>query len=130
MSEDSRREAKIRRVLRQLARQRVALVLNPGNVWVIEKAVEDDERTDAALKTCYIRGWLEPLSNAIPKGRLTDDGRIPDTGLFDRIGPIYRLTDSGWSVINRSQLWALATVAIGTLALLVSIIAMLVTRTP
>lgn len=42
---------KIYRILRRLAKQRVRLVLQPGNVWVIEYAVPDDEETDALLKS-------------------------------------------------------------------------------
>jgi hypothetical protein len=48
-------------------------VLQPGNVWVIEKAVPDNLETDADLKTCYMRGWVEPLENSVPKGRLKPD---------------------------------------------------------
>lgn len=129
MSEFSR-ERFIKRTLRRLARQRVATVLQPGNVWLIEKAVEDSERTDAALKTCYMRGWVEPLTHdAIPKGQLTPDGHIPAGGPFQgRTGVIYRLTDAGWSVINRAQLWTLVSVAVGVIAVLVAIIAILVAK--
>jgi hypothetical protein len=35
--------------------------VQPGNVWVVEKAVEDNEQTDAALKTAFMRGWVEPI---------------------------------------------------------------------
>jgi hypothetical protein len=86
MFSDFRREAIIRRVLRRLSRQRVALVLQPGNVWVVEKAVEDNAETDTALKTCFLRGWVEPLERAIPQGKIPSDGRMPD---FSRIGHIY-----------------------------------------
>jgi hypothetical protein len=44
--DDFRREATIRRTLRALARQRVAIVLQPGNVWVIEKAIEENSDTN------------------------------------------------------------------------------------
>ena len=130
MSDDSHRERFIRSVLRQLARQRVATVLQPGNVWLIENAVEDNERTDVALKTCYMRGWVEPLTNdAIPKGQLLPDGRIPAGGPFQgKAGVIYTLTDAGWSVIHRAQLWTLVSVGLGVIAALVSIIAVLVAK--
>ena len=122
------KEAKIRGVLRRLSRQRVALVLHPGNVWVIENAVKDNEDTDTALKTCYLRGWIEPIENAIPKGDVPEDGRLPNGSPFNRTGSIYRITDSGWSVINRANFWVLTTVLVGVLGLLVSIIAILVAR--
>ena len=63
-------ESDIRRTLKRLSGQRVALVLQPGNVWVIENAVEYNEQTDAALKTAYMRGWVKPIENAVPKGSL------------------------------------------------------------
>jgi hypothetical protein len=54
-------ERDIRRTLKSLSRQRVALVLQPGNVWVIERAVEDNEQTDSALKTAKLRGHASIL---------------------------------------------------------------------
>jgi len=90
-------------ILRRLAKQRVAMVLQPGNVWVIENAVVDNEETDALLKTCYMRGWVEPLNNSVPKGQLKPDGSLPDGEIFNSTGPVWKLTDSGWSTINRSH---------------------------
>ncbi len=94
---------KIHRILRRLAKQRVGLVLQPGNIWVIEYAVPDDEETDALLKTCYMRGWIEPLEDSIPKGKLQPDGSLPEGPMFQSQGPLWKLTDSGWSAINRSH---------------------------
>ena len=94
---------RIFRVLRRLANQRVALVLQPGNIWVIEYAVPDDDETDALLKTCFMRGWIEPLENSVPKGKLKSDGSLPDDKIFQSSGPVWKLTDSGWSAINRSH---------------------------
>jgi len=92
---DFKKEWEFRRLLRKLSRQRVALVLQPGNVWVIEKAVEDNAETDSALKTFYMRGWVEPIQNAVPRGKLTADGKLPQGNIFNQTGPFYRLTDSG-----------------------------------
>jgi hypothetical protein len=78
MLADLKREHNIRRTSGKLSRQRVALVLQPGNLWVIEKALEEAAETDAALKTCHMRGWVEPLESAIPRGKLTPDGRLPE----------------------------------------------------
>ncbi len=119
--DDIQKESKIRRTLRALARQRVAIVLQPGNVWVIEKAVEDNSETDAILKTCYMRGWVEPIKDAIPKGRLTPGGELPDGNIFDKVGPIFRLTDSGWSVINRSHQWFIMSIFVAVLALIATL---------
>jgi len=96
-------------------------VLQPGNVWVIEKAVEDNEETDLALKTCYMRGWVEPIESAVPRGKLTADGKLPQGNVFNQTGPFYRLTDSGWSVINRSHQLLLMTVLLGLLTLLAAL---------
>lgn len=73
---------RIHRTLRGLAKQRVAMVLQPGNVWVIERALKDTEETDALLKTCYMRGWVEPLEKSIPRGQLNQDGSLPMGELF------------------------------------------------
>ena len=118
---DLKREWKIRRILRRLSKQRVAIVLQPGNVWVIEKAVEDNEETDTALKTCYMRGWVEPLENSIPRGKLKEDGSLPDGNLYQSFGPVWKLTDSGWAAINRAHEWTLIGILIGALGVLVAI---------
>jgi len=119
---DLQREWAIHRVLKKLARQRVAIVLQPGNIWVIEKAVADDEQTDAALKTCYMRGWVEPLANSIPRGQLLPDGSLPRGQLFQGSGPLWKLTDSGWAAINRVHEWALIGVLIGAVSVIVALI--------
>jgi hypothetical protein len=97
------------------------MVLQPGDVWVIEKAVEDTSDNDANLKTCAIRGWLEPLANAIPSGKLDRDGSLPEK-LFTGISSLWKLTDSGWSVIHRQQFWVLVSLLISTLSFLVAIL--------
>jgi hypothetical protein len=115
-------EKLIRSTLKRLARQRIAMVLQPGNVWVIESAVEDDnEDVDAALKTAYLRGWVEPIENAVPKGKLTPDGRLPTENLFQSSGPLWRMTDAGWAVINRRQGWTLFAILIALLSFAVSV---------
>jgi len=84
-------------------------------------AVEDNTETDAALKTCFMRGWVKPIENSIPRGKLTQDSKLPKGELFKSIGPFYGLTDSGWSVINRSHHWLLLTVFIAALSLIATI---------
>jgi hypothetical protein len=120
MLSDLRREHAIRQTLRKLSRQRVALVLQPGNVCVIERAVKTTAETDTALKTCHMRGWVEPLESAIPQGNLTPDGRLPENLNFEA-GPLYKLTSAGWSVIYRSNQLALVALVIALISLLVSI---------
>lgn len=119
--DDLRRERKVRKVLRQLARQRVALVLQPGNIWVIEKAVDDDDEADAALKTCLMRGWVDALENSVPKGKLNRDGSLPEGSLADSEGPLWKLTDSGWAAINRAHEWKLIGVLIGAIGVLAAL---------
>lgn len=116
--EDFRRERFIVATLRGLSRQRVSFVLQPGNVWVVERAIEATEETDAALKTCYMRGWVEPLEEAIPQGKLTPEGELPKGAIFTGEGPLYRLTDSGWAVINRSHQMTLLGIFLALLALI------------
>ena len=121
-----RRERFIRRVLRRLARQRVAALLQPGNIWLVEQAIEVDDETSAALRTCFLRGWVEPISDsAIPTG----DARnlIHNTApLFDRAPVVYRLTDSGWSVIHDSHSWVVGTFVVSVAALVASIIGVMI----
>jgi hypothetical protein len=108
-------ERTIRRTLRQLCRQRVRLILLPGNVFVIDNSAAPRADTDAALRTCWLRGWVELVENAIPSGRLTPDGRLPDSP-FTGTAPMYRMTDSGWSVVHRSYMWAWLAVLMGFLS--------------
>jgi len=116
--EDLNRERAIRSTLRALARQRVAIVLQPGNVWVVERAIQDTDRTAEHLRTCHLRGWVEPVESAVPHGRLTAKGEFPPGDLYDSVKPVYRLTEGGWAVLNRSHGWVIATfvVAIASLA--------------
>ena len=83
--------------------------------------VGDDDETDASLKTCHLRGWVEPLANAIPKGTLGPDGSLPPH-LFDGHGSLYRLTEGGWAVINRSQQLALLGAFLTVATLLVALV--------
>ena len=94
---------RIYRVLCRIAKQRVAVVLQPGNCWVIEHAVSDDRETDALLKTRFMRGWVEPLKDAVPKGKLEPDGSLPDGEHIQSIGPLWKLTDSVWAAIHRNH---------------------------
>ena len=114
-------ESAIRHTLKRLSRQRVALVLQPGNVWVIENAVEDNEQTDTALKTAYMRGWVAPIENAIPTGSLLPDGSLPPGNLFQGVAPLWQLTEGGWTAVNRSHWWALFAILISLLSFTVSV---------
>jgi len=128
MFDEWRRERFIRKTLRRLAQQRVALILQPGNVLVVEKAVmiDEDEEVLAALQTCNLRGWVEVLSNAIPHGKLTPEGKLPEGSLYSGVAPVYRLTEAGWSAIHRSHEWVVATFVIVTITLIATIISIFI----
>jgi hypothetical protein len=88
---------------------------------VIENAVEDSEQTDAALKTCHMRGWVEPIENALPRGKLMPDGTLPSGDIFQNVGPLYRLTEGGWAAVNRTHRWSVLAIAISILSFAVSV---------
>lgn len=114
-----KRERKIKKVLRLLAKQRLATILQPGNVWVIDFAVPNNEDNDVALSSCYLRGWAEPLGNAVPSGHVHIDNMSTDfMDIFKQSAQLYRLTDSGWAVVNRAQLWTFATIFIGIISIM------------
>lgn len=118
-----RDERFIRHTLRQLSRQRVAMIL-PGGVLVIEHAVEsNDERVASALHTCLLRGWVEILVNAVPNGDVGYALANPGSP-FSGKGTLYRTTDSGWSVIHRDRAWALVAIVIAAASLVLSAFAL------
>ncbi len=122
MFEEFRQEWAIRRTLKLLARQRVAVVLQPENVWVVEKAINDNENTDADLATCHMRGWIEPLTDAIPTGQVPPDGKLPANFKFDKAQAHYKLTSAGWSVLYRSYQLSILAVVISISSVLISVI--------
>jgi len=123
---DWRRERFIRTILRKLSHQRVATLLQPDNVWVIEKAVMSGGDLEGALRTCHMRGWVEPLADSVPIGALTPDGRLPVGKLFSGHGPIYRLTEAGWNVIHRTHEWVVVTCVASIIALFATIVGLVV----
>ena len=100
-------------MLKKLSRQRVGMLLQPGDVWVVEYAVKDSETNRALIHTCQLRGWVEILHNSVPTASLTPDASIPPDLLNNMQGrPIWRLTDSGWAAIQRRHEIALFSVFI------------------
>jgi hypothetical protein len=124
MFDEWHRERFIRKTLRRLSKQRVVGVLQPGNIWVIEKAVSEDEgdKVVAALRTCNLRGWVEIHTGAIPHGKLTPDGKLPEGLPMSGIAPIYKLTEAGWNVIHRSHEWVVATFVVVAITLVATIL--------
>ena len=117
-----KRERQVRRVLRGIARQRVAAVMQPGSVWVIERALDRNDDVEAALATCVMRGWVESLFEDLPTNTLSPDGRIPPGPLFTRTENHFRLTEGGWAVINRAHLWTMVGVLLGGLSLIATFV--------
>jgi hypothetical protein len=103
--------------LRKLAKQRVRLVLQPGDHWVIDCAIPQDDDTRVALLTCQMRGWVEPLRGAVPSAQLTPEGALPPNISFDKMQTLYRLTSAGWAVIHRSNLVAICALVITLISL-------------
>lgn len=120
-----RRERFIKKTLRKLANQRVVQILQPGNVWVIEKALSDDEKTESDLRTCHMRGWVEVLDHAVPTEKLTKDGKLPED--FIHFKPMYRLTEAGWSVIHRTHVWVIVTCIVALATLVATILSIMLT---
>jgi hypothetical protein len=118
-----RRERFIRKTLRRLSRQRVVLILQPGNVWVVEKAVSEGEGQEvvAALRTCNLRGWVEIQSNAVPHAE-------PKNFQIVGVAPIYKLTEAGWNVIHRSHEWVVATFVVVAITLIATILSIFITN--
>lgn len=116
-----KREKKVYEVLEDLSQQRVAIIRQPGDVWVIENSVsEKNEGVAEALRTCHLRGWVEVVEDAVPEKQLNQDGTISDEPA--RNAPFYRLTEAGWNVINRTYTLQLSTFIIVFLTFIISLI--------
>ena len=120
MIDDLRRERQVRRALRAIARQRVAMVLQPGNVQVVERSPPREEWFELGVLTARIRGWVEVLHEDLPTGTVHMQGNVPQ--LPRSMGPEthYRLTEGGWAVLNRTHAWLLATFIVSAVGLAVS----------
>jgi hypothetical protein len=122
MVADWRRERAIRKALRGVARQRVAVYHQATDIWVIERALQRDSEVEADLATCLMRGWIEPLRENMPTGDLTPGGRLPSGPMYNRVETHYRLTDGGWAALNRAHAWTLVGVLIGVASLAATVL--------
>lgn len=119
MLTDLYRERQIRRTLKRLSRQRVVERLEPGSVWLIERAVSENEPGVAAhLRTCHLRGWVEVVEYA-PHGAVTAgfDIEYPQD-----VAPVYRLTEAGWAALKRTHEWVIRTFIVAAAAVAVAIL--------
>lgn len=104
-----------------LARQRVALVLQPSRVWVIELALQQSDEVEADLMTCLMRGWIEPLHENMPMGDLDLNDLSSGPPPFTRTETVYRLTEGGWNALNRAHAWTTAGVVLALITLIFTI---------
>lgn len=117
-------ELRIRSVLRRLAEQRVAAVLQPGEGWVFENPLVPSSEEEAALRTCHMRGWIEPLAKSaiphIPAHLLNDttDLSLAQTRV------VYRLTEAGWNVIQGTHTWIVRTYLVSLFGVVVGLAAL------
>ena len=117
-----KRERRIRIALKSLTRQRVVMILQPGNVMVIEQAPRDTPETHEAIETCRLRGWAEPVWDAMRQGNLTAEGKLPEGELYNKVAPVFRPTEAGWHVIRRTNFWIVLTCAVAFLTLVATLL--------
>lgn len=127
MLENFKRERDVRNALRRIARQRVAMILQPGDVIVVENSPPNAEWFDVAARTAHIRGWVEILHDAMPTAQVRFEGGTPLIPEQWNPKAHYRLTDGGWSVIHGTHAWTVATFIVSLFALFASAIAVVVT---
>ena len=120
-----RRERRVRWVLKRLAHQRVIRILNPGSFWLVEKSLPTGDGIQESLRTCHLRGWVEPISPVgIPHIEVTSDGELPSDLAPSHVDPIYRVTDAGWNQIHNMYGWILATFAVAFLTFCATIVSL------
>jgi hypothetical protein len=116
------RERRIHQTLVALSHQRVVSIHQPGNTWIMERAVsEHNPGVAEALRTCHLRGWVEMVSEGIPQVQWSP-GPLEANPIMR--APIYRLTDAGWAQIRRTHTWVVATYWLALLSFLASLAAL------
>jgi hypothetical protein len=115
-------EYRTRKALKKIARQRVAMILNPGGIWVIEKALIKNDETEAAISTCLMRGWIDIHDNSVKMCQLNPDGSLPENfkGKLQN-DKLYKVTDSGWRVIKREQVILVLSLIFAVLAVVIAL---------
>jgi hypothetical protein len=110
-------EWKIHRLLKKIARQRVTMILKPGDIKVIERAVGHDEETLTLIYTAEMRGWVELLHTAVPTGKIEEIKSFNFKQPLQSKEDYWKLTDSGWAAIQRRHQLALLGIFITLLGL-------------
>lgn len=119
-------EREIRRTLRRIAKQRVVMTFEDDEMWVVENVLTgEDTRAGAILRTCYIRGWVEIEGHTVPIEALVREGEdwhLPRD--LSNLPRNYRLTQAGWSAIQRTHSWVIATCFVAAAGLVATIVSM------
>lgn len=117
-----KREYSIYKTLTCISKQRVVLLLQPGNAWVIEKAFPDTDQNQANIRTCIIRGWVDLLHESIPSTNLDDNYDLSkELESNNNKKDIYKLTDSGWNAIHRTHVITLLSIIIALLGVFITL---------
>ena len=116
-----KREYSIYKTLSRISKQRVVLVLQPENAWVIEKALQNTDQIQANIRTCMIRGWVDLLHESVQSTNIDDNYGLSKGFEFNNIQDIYKLTDSGWNAIHRTHVIALLSILIALLGVLITL---------
>lgn len=111
----NKKEWFVKKTLRKLSKQRVAGVID--GVWIVEGGINLDKDIEAALRTCHMRGWVEPITGTIPHSKWSEDSKITK-GMS---GPTYRLTEAGWNIVHDSYKFIQATFLITTITLIIAL---------
>lgn len=116
-----KREYSIYKTLTCISKQRVVLFLQPGNAWVIEKALPDADQNQANIRTCMIRGWVDLLRESIPSTNIDNNYDLSKALDLNRKEDIYKLTDSGWNAIHRTHVITLLSIIIALLGVFITL---------
>ena len=116
------REREIRTVLRGLARQRIVSYDGSLNAWIVEYPLPADSE---ALKTCQIRGWVEPLPHGGIEKRVFENHQLTHVRQ-----PLYRLTDPGWNTINSIHRWIVWTFLVALVTLAATVLGLVISTRP
>jgi len=119
----NKNERLIREVLKKLSKQRVVGIAE-GNAWIISGGIKVDDEIEAALRTCSMRGWIEPVTGTIPQYNVSKDFKFNK----EKPGPAYRLTEVGWNVIHGSYILIKATFCVTIITLIITLVQLLRTH--
>jgi hypothetical protein len=118
-------EAQVKSALTALAQQRVRLIVQPGNVWIVDRSPVHTQEFNSAIATAMIRGWVTTIANAVPSAQLGPNGELPSG--FSGVEPIYQLTSAGWDAIHGIHLLLKQTFLVAVATLVATIIGVMVT---